>query len=98
MSDKIWSSYSETAPTADGVEVNLGYIDSNGVFSITDNGGTLVSKLLVNGNTEIHYVNRSVVSSMINNGVYTYNGGEINYLVTEIGDFLVTELGDNLIA
>jgi hypothetical protein len=97
MSDKIWSSYSATAPTTNGSEVNLGYVDSNGVFSITDNGGTLVSKLLVNGNTEIHYVNRSVVSSMISNGVYTYNGGVIDYLVDNVGDFLVTELGDNLI-
>jgi hypothetical protein len=97
MSDNIWSSYSAIAPTTNGYEVNLGYIDSNGVFSITDNGGTLVSKLLVNGNTEIHYVNRATVSSMIINGIYTYSGGVIDYLVDNVGDFLVTELGDNLI-
>lgn len=98
MSDNTWKNYSTTAPTNNGYEVNVGYVNG-GILSTTNNGGTLVSKLLVNNNSEIHYVDRSVVSSMISNGIYTYSGVvSANFIVTESGDFIVTESGDFIIA
>jgi hypothetical protein len=91
-----WSTYDQTLPPISGIEVNTGYLN-NGVLSLIDNGGILVSKIFSRASSTIYYVQRSIVSIYIVNGIYTPPHGGVNYLVTENGDFLVTENGDNLI-
>jgi hypothetical protein len=65
-----WRLFITSAPARGGYEVNRGFL-SNGVFSYTNPGGAIeVSKLFLSDNT-IAYVQRSVISSNIVNGVYT---------------------------
>lgn len=92
MVGQKWAIYDSSAPIFDGIEVNKGYLN-NGVFSLTDNGGVYVSKLLINSYTQIVYVQRSAVSSLINNGTYIY----ATYLSTENAEILATETGDSLV-
>ena len=96
--DIAWKKFSVTAPLTDGIEVNRAYVDSNGAMSLTDNGGRYVSKLFVNSNSEIHYVDHAVVAAQIVDGKYTASGVDLaTYLVDEHGNNLVTESGDFLI-
>ena len=95
MSNK-WSTFSQTLPSINCVEVNMGYVN-NGQFATNNNGGILVSKLFSALPSEVNYVERSVVAAFIDsNGNYIPPGG-VTFLVDESGNFLVTEAGNFII-
>lgn len=95
MSNK-WSTFNQTPPLVSCIEVDRGYVN-NGILSLTNNGGILVSKLFSAAYSQVNYVDRSYVAAYIDvYGNYTPPGG-INLWVTENSDFVVTENGDNII-
>ena len=69
-----WSTYNYIVPENSGYEVNVGYMN-NGVFSLENDGGVLVSKIFSPNTSNIYFVERSYVAAYIANGVYTAPSG-----------------------